>query len=97
MTYDAAFFRQAFITGNRQWSKVNPSLYSICFAGVARTGQRCELCLSLSHQTSACMLVGDTDPDVSDRLKTLESTMLALAARPSQQQGSTPHTRPSDV
>ena len=32
VTYDSAFRRQAFITGNKQWSRVNPSLYSICFA-----------------------------------------------------------------
>ena len=65
VTYGAAFRRQAFITGNHQWSKVNPSLYFICFSGVARTGTRCELCLSLSHITRECTLVGDTDPDIS--------------------------------
>ena len=51
VTYDAVFRRQAFITGNRLCSKVNPSLYSICFSGVARTEVRIELCLSLSHPT----------------------------------------------
>ncbi len=51
VTYDAVFRRQAFISGNRQWSKVNPSLYSICFSGAARTGVRCELCLSLSSDS----------------------------------------------
>ena len=56
VTYDAAFRRQALITGSRQWSKVNPSLYSICFSGVARTGQRCELCLSLFHPTRDCTM-----------------------------------------
>ena len=61
VTYDTAFRWQAFITGNHQWSKVNPSLYSICFSGVARTGTRCELCLSRSHPTFECTLVGDTD------------------------------------
>ena len=37
-------------TGYRQWSKVNPSLYSICFAGDACTGVRCELCLKSQLQ-----------------------------------------------
>ncbi len=48
VNYDLAFCRQAASTGSRQWSKVNPSLYSICFAGVARANKRCDLCLSLT-------------------------------------------------
>ena len=90
MTYDAAFRRQAFITGNRQWSKANPSLYSICFSGVARTGQRCELCLSLTHLTRECTMVNDPDPDVSARLKTLESAVLAFYVAPLSAAGAYP-------
>ena len=85
-TYDAAFRRQASITSNRQWSRVNPSLYSICFSGVARTGTRCDLCLSLSHPTRACSLAGGQDSEVSTRLRTLESAVLAIAAHGPQQQ-----------
>ena len=82
VTYNAAFRRQAFITGNHQWSKVNPSLYSICFSGVARTCTRCELCLSLSRPIREYTLVGgDTDPDISTRLKTLESAVLTFTAQ----------------
>ena len=36
VNYDLAFRRQAAATGNKHWSKINPSLYSICFSGVAR-------------------------------------------------------------
>ena len=97
VTYDAAFRRQAFITGSRQWSKVNPSLYSICFSGVARTGQRCELCLSLSHPTRDCTMVNDPDPDVSARLKTLESAVLAFTSHPFPQQGLIPRARSPDI
>ena len=35
-TYDAAYRHQASATGNKQWSKVNPSLYTVCFTGKAR-------------------------------------------------------------
>ena len=35
-TYDAAYRRQAAATGHKQWSKVNPSLYTICFTSKAR-------------------------------------------------------------
>ena len=57
--------------------KGKPSLYSICFAGVARVGQRCDLCLSLSHPTREC---SDPDPDMSSRLKALEAAVLAFTA-----------------
>ena len=97
VTYDAAFRRQAFITGNRQWSKVNPSLYSISFAGVARTGQRCDLCLSLSHPTRECTLVGDPDPDLSTRLKSLESAVLAMASQPSPPVQANPRQKSTEV
>lgn len=86
MMYDAAFRRQAYITGNRECSKVNPSLYSICFAGAACTRTRCELCLSLSHPTHECSLVNE-DLDVSMQLKSLESAVLAFSAQAPQQQG----------
>ena len=97
VTYDAAFRRQAVITGNRQWSRVNPSLYSICFAGAARTGVRCELCLSLSHPTRECTLVSDPDPDVTSRLKTLESAVLAFTSQPAPVLGGQTRPRSSEV
>ena len=34
--YDAAFRCQAAAQGLRQWSKINPSLYAICFTGKVR-------------------------------------------------------------
>ena len=96
ITYNSAFRRQAFITGNRQWSRVNPSLYSICFAGAARTGMQCELCLSLCHPTRDCSLVSDPDPDVSSHLKTLESAVLAFMSFP-QPTGMLSHPKSQDV
>ena len=79
VNYDAAFRRQAAATSNRQWSRVNPSLYSICFAGSARTSTRCDLCLSLTHVTRDCPMVEDPDPEVGSRLKAIESAVLAMA------------------
>ena len=46
LTYDLAFRRQAAATKNRQWSRLNPTLYNICMAGKARKITRFELCLS---------------------------------------------------
>ena len=85
--YDAALGRQAAITGNRQWSRVNPSLYSICFSGVVCTGTCCKLCLSLSHPTRDCSLVGGQDSDISTCLKTLESAVLAITPHVPHHQG----------
>ena len=59
------------------------------------TGIRCELCLSLSHPTWECTLVCDPDPDVSTRLKTLESAVLAFTSQ-TQQQG-IPQAKPTDI
>ncbi len=76
---DAAFHRQAAITENRQGSRINPSLYSLCFAGRAQTSNCCDLCLSSSHTTKDCSLVADLDPELPSRLKAIESEVLALA------------------
>ena len=82
--YDAAFRRQAAITGNRRWSQVNPSLYSICFTGRAQQASRCELCFSSSHSTKECALIADTDPELPSRIKAVEAAVVSLAARQSE-------------
>ena len=58
-TYDAAYHQQATATGHKQWSKLNSSLYTICFTGIARKASRCDLCLSTTHKTSECSLHGN--------------------------------------
>ena len=67
MAYDAAFRRQAAATGQRDWSKINTSLYTICFTGKARRSQRCDICLSAAHMTAECYALGEEDPDASVR------------------------------
>ena len=76
--YDAAFRRQATITGNRKWSQINPSSYSICFTGCAQALKRCELCLSSTHTTNQCALAADPDPELPARLKAVESAVVSL-------------------
>ena len=63
--YDAAFWRQAAATGTKRWSKINPSLHSICFTGKAKKVGRCDLCLSAGHPTEECSLGVDDDPGIS--------------------------------
>ena len=37
--YDEAYRRQAAITQHYEWSRINPSIFSVCFTGRARRGQ----------------------------------------------------------
>ena len=66
--YDAAYRRQAAATGHKEWSRVNPSLYTVCFTGKARKANRCDLCLSTAHKTDDCHLAADEDPDLVVRM-----------------------------
>ena len=77
--YDAAFRRQAAITGNRRWSQINPSLYSICFTGWAQQSSRCELCFNSTHQTKEYALMAEADPELPARLKAVEAAVVSLA------------------
>lgn len=98
--YDAAFRRQAAAMGNRAWSRINGSLYSICFSScTARRRDRCELCLGTTHTTNQCALQGNPDPELDIRVKAVESVLVALApksgasgsaARPAEGHGSQP-------
>ena len=81
--YDASFRRQAAITGNKKWSQINPSLYSICFTGCAQVQSRCELCMSVAHSTKQCVLATDPDPELPARIKAVESAVVSLAAQQS--------------
>ena len=73
VAYDAAFRRPVAATGQRDWSKINTSLYTICFTGKAGRSQRCDNCLSAAHKTA----LGEEDPDAS--VRAMESPLLALA------------------
>ena len=81
MHYDAAFRRQAAISGNRRWSQINPSLYSLCFTGKAQTTRRCELCFSATHASCQCPLTSDPDPELPSRLRAVETAVVSLATR----------------
>ena len=92
--YDAAFRRQAALTGNTKWSVVNTTLYAMCFTGVAATTRRCELCLATTHTEEECAQRGDPDPGMRDRLKALESAVLAITKKANEPQGQLLPLRP---
>ena len=76
--YDAAFRRQAALTGNTRWSAINSTLYTMCFTGMASATKRCELCFASTHSERECAQRGDPDPGMKDRLKAIEAAVLAL-------------------
>ena len=81
--YDAAFRRQAALTGNKRWSVVNSSLFAINFTGTAKAIPRCELCFATTHTEKECAQQGNPDPGLKDRLRAIESAVLVLTAKPS--------------
>ena len=57
---------------------VNLSLYTSCFIGSAKSSaQRCELCQATTHTERECAQQGDLDPDMQQRVKAMESVVLA--------------------
>ena len=72
--YDEAYRRQAAATNHVAWSKVNLSIFTIYFALKAKMGQRCEWCLSATHDSTECALAeGEANTPV--RSRTVESLM----------------------
>ena len=52
--YDRAYRPQAAQSKDLKWSRLNPTLYSLCFAGKAKRGVACVHCLSDSHSSDSC-------------------------------------------
>jgi hypothetical protein len=52
--YDRAYRRQVAQTKELRWSKLNPTLYSLCFAGKAKRHIVCAFCLSDNHSSEQC-------------------------------------------
>ena len=52
--YDRAFRRQVAVTKDLHWSKLNPTLHSLCMAGKARKNKFCAVCLSDNHPSEQC-------------------------------------------
>ena len=82
--YDASFCRQAAITGNRQWSRINVNpLYTRFVLWVVRRNSSVVSCaLEQGTLLKQCALISDPDPELPDRLKAVELVMVSLACRP---------------
>ena len=95
--YDVGFRRQAALTKNVRWSVINSTLYTMCFTGKASTTERCELCFASTHSEQECAQRGDPDPEVKDRLKAIETAVLAITNKQesSPKPGIQPSVKPS--
>ena len=76
--YDHMYQRQAALTDHTRWLVINATLYTICFTGLATVQKRCKLCLVTSHSEQECAQAGDLDPGLKEKLKTIESAVVAL-------------------
>ena len=54
LQYDRAFRRQAAVSKDLHWSRINTSLFSLCFTGKARARTICQICMSSDHATAQC-------------------------------------------
>ena len=79
--YDSAFRQQAALTGLTQWSAINSTIYTLCFAGAARTATRCELCFATTHFSKECAQQGDPDPGVRERLRAIEKAVISMTPK----------------
>lgn len=52
--YDTNYRQHMAETGGKDWSKVDPSIYSRCLTGWARPTSWCEWCVSLDHDSNDC-------------------------------------------
>ena len=84
--YDEAYRRQAAVTQHYEWSRINPSIFSVCFTGRAKRGQKCEWCLSASHSSGDCAN-GAGESEVSQRPRAIE---LAVGSRGRPSMGRSP-------
>ena len=74
--YDTVFRRHAALACYDRWSFINSTLYTMCFTGMASLTPQCELG-HLSHGARV-RTGGDPDPGMKDRLKALETAVLAI-------------------
>lgn len=61
--YDQNFRQEAVSSPTQPWSKVDPSIYSQCFLGMAKSQEGwCQTCQSLDHATHNCPAGGSSTP-----------------------------------
>ena len=54
IVFDTNYCQHMAETRQKNWSKVDPSIYSRCLTGWARPTSWCEWCVSLDHDSNKC-------------------------------------------
>ena len=90
MIYDTNYRRHMAETGQRDWSKVDPSIYARCFTGLARSPSWCTICVTLDHDTSDCPFAPMQDRRAHRPLPYPPYTPSGAAPRPSTKFRATP-------
>ena len=62
--YDSAFRLQAALSGNKKWSVINGTLFTMNFSGRSAGTRRCELCFAMLQIERDCAQSGNPDPDL---------------------------------
>ena len=62
VAYDTAYRQQAAATQKKDWSKINPSVFPLCFSGSTKKPTQCSCCRTLGHSEEYCPLRGREDP-----------------------------------
>ena len=95
VVYDQNFRQEAAETGLKDWSKVEPSIYTQCFTGAAISPESwCRQCHSIDHSSEAC----PSKPSSASRKTRLAQQTLALPAThtsfPLSRKRPPPHSNP---
>ena len=67
VTYDRAYRTQAAVLKTLDWSKLNPTLYSLCLAGRAKSDIACSFCRSQEHKSIDCPETQSSNSSYYDR------------------------------
>ena len=76
--YDEVYCQQVAACHSITWSRVNSSLFPLCFTGKAQSSSHCDLCLSSSHSTRECIWAGEGEQDAPAHLQAMEASVDAL-------------------
>ena len=79
VAYDIAYRQQAAATHHKDWSKINPSPFPLCFSSSAKKASHCSHCNALGHMDVLCPLRGKEEPDITQRVHAVEPAVLVFS------------------
>ena len=86
VVYDQNFRQEAADSGLKDWSKVEPSIYTQCFTNAVLSSENwCKVCQSIDHGSDVCpmrSLNSGTTPGPTSRKRPLEPSQSAPRKRP---------------